>query len=73
MTLTQNYKFEKFGPRTEMSSIYEIWHSQQIEHANYEYNIRQYLELSLDYWLRMIIDCKTWLTDRTLLTALTPR
>ena len=56
MTLTQNYKFEKFGPKTEIfSNFYEIWHSQQIEH---EYNTRQCLEHSRDYWLRMIIGCK---------------
>ena len=37
MTLIQNYKFAKFGPKTEIfSNFYEIWHSQQIEHANYE-------------------------------------
>ena len=56
MTLTQNYKFEKFGPKTEIfSNFYEIWYSQQIEH---EYNTRQCLEHSRDYWLRMIIGCK---------------
>ena len=56
MTLTQNYKFAKFGPKTEiLSNCYDIWHSQQIEHANYEYNTRQCLERSRDYWLRMII------------------
>ena len=37
MTLIQNYKFAKFGLITEMCfNFYEIWHSQQIEHANYE-------------------------------------
>ena len=37
MTLTQNYKFVTFDPKTEMSFIfYEIWHSKQIEHANQE-------------------------------------
>ena len=57
MTLTQNYKFAKFGPKTEMcSNFYEIWHSQQIEHANYEYNTHQCLECSRYYWLRIIID-----------------
>ena len=56
MTLTQNYKFAKFGPKTEiLSNFYNIWHSQQIEHANYEYNTRQCLERSRDYWLRMIL------------------
>ena len=45
MTLTQNYKFAKFGPKTEMrSNFYEICHSQQIEHVNYEYNTRHCLE-----------------------------
>ena len=39
MTLTQNYKFMKFGPKTEMCfNFYEIWHLEQIEHANYEYS-----------------------------------
>ena len=39
MTLTQNYKFEKFDPKTEMcSNFYEIWHLEQIEHANYEHS-----------------------------------
>ena len=56
MTLTQNYKFAKFGPKTERcSNFYEIWHSEQIEHANYKYNTRQCLEGLRDYWLRMII------------------
>ena len=59
MTLTQNYKFLKFGPKTEMcSDFYEIWHSQQIEHANYQYNTRQCLERYHDYRLRMIVGCK---------------
>ena len=36
MTLTQNYKSAKFGPKTEMSSNFnKIWHLEQIEHANY--------------------------------------
>ena len=34
------------GPNTEISfDFYEIWHLQQIENANYEYNTRQCLEL----------------------------
>ena len=46
----------KLGPNTEIcSNFYEICHSQQIEHANYEYNNRQCLERWRDYWLRMII------------------
>ena len=37
--LTQNHKFAKFGPKTEMCfNFYEIWHLEQIEHANYEYS-----------------------------------
>ena len=56
MTLT---KFGKFGPKTEIfSNYYKIWHSQQIEHASYEYNACQCLEPSRNYWLRMIIGCK---------------
>ena len=39
MTFIQNYKFPKFGLKTEMSSnFYDIWHLDQIEHANYEYS-----------------------------------
>ena len=38
------------GPNTEISfDFYEIWHLQQIENANYEYNKRQCLELLRDY------------------------
>ena len=56
MTLTQNHTFVKFDPKTEMcSNFYEILYSQQIEHANYEYNTRQCLERSFDYWPRIII------------------
>ena len=34
----------KVGPNTEIfSDFYKIWHSQQIGHANYEYNTRQCL------------------------------
>ena len=74
MILTQNYRFAKFGPTIEMfSNLYDICHSQQIEHANYEYNTSQCLERSREYWLRMIIGCKFWLTVKTLLIALTPR
>ena len=37
MTLTQNDKFAKFCPKTEMcSNFYEIWHLEQMEHANYK-------------------------------------
>ena len=46
----------KFAPSTEIfSNFYEIWHSQQIYYANYEYNTRQHLQRSRDYWFRMII------------------
>ena len=39
MSLTQNYKFAKFGPKTEMCfNFYIIWHFVQIKHANYEYS-----------------------------------
>ena len=39
MTLTQNNKFEKFGPkRTMCSNFYETWHLEQMEHADYEYS-----------------------------------
>ena len=56
MSLAQNYKFTKFGPKTGIfSNFYKIRHSQQIEHANYEYNTHQCLERWRDYWLRMII------------------
>ena len=59
MTLTENYKFAKFGPKNEIfSNFYEIWHSQQIECANYEYNTCQCLERLCDYWFRTIIGCK---------------
>ena len=61
MTLTQNYKFAKFGHKTEiLSNFYEMCHSQQIEQANYEYNTRQGLERSRDCCLRMIIGSE-WL------------
>ena len=39
MTLIQ-IDLGKFGTNTEIcSNFYEIWHSQQIEETNYEYNI----------------------------------
>ena len=45
ITLTQNYKYAKFSLETEIcSDFYEICHSQQIKHANYEYNTRKCLE-----------------------------
>ena len=50
MILSQNYRFWQIGPNTEIcSDFYEIWHSQQIEHANYEYNTHQCLKRSRDY------------------------
>ena len=56
ITFTQNYKFAKFGPKTEIfSNFCEILHSEQIEHASYQYNTRQFLERLHDYCLRMII------------------
>ena len=46
----------KIGPNTEIcSNFYEIWHSQQIKHANNECNTHHCLESWRDYWLRMII------------------
>ena len=39
MPLTQNYKFAKCGTKRNIcSSIYEIWHLEQVEHVNYEYS-----------------------------------
>ena len=56
----------RFGQNTEIcSDFYEIWHSQQMEHANYEYNSRHGLERLRDYWLRMIIGCKIRLAFRS--------
>ena len=44
MTLTQNYKFAKNGPKTEMcSNFYGVWHLEQIEHANDEYSTWNWL------------------------------
>ena len=51
------------------SNFHEIWHLEQEEHANYEYDTRHGLELSRDYWLRMIIGCKIRLTFRTLIAS----
>ena len=46
MTLAQNYKFAKFGLETEIcSNFYEMWLSEQIKHASYEYNTLPCLEL----------------------------
>ena len=36
-----------------------------MEHANYEHNTHHGLERSHDYWLRMIVGCKTRLIFRT--------
>ena len=37
MILTENQTFAKFGPKTELCpNFYEIWHLEQIEHADYE-------------------------------------
>ena len=39
MTLTKNYKFAKFGPKSERCyNFYEKWHREKMEHANYKYN-----------------------------------
>ena len=51
------------------SNFHEIWHLEQEEHANYEYDTRHGLDLSRDYWLRMIIGCKIRLTFRTLIAS----
>ena len=49
MILTQNYSSGKFCPNTEIwFDFYEIWDSQQLEHANYEYNTRHGLVRSRD-------------------------
>ena len=51
----------KFGLNTEIcSNFYEIWHLQQIEHANEKYNKHQCLERWCNYWRRMIIGSE-WL------------
>ena len=55
MTLTQNYKFAKFGLKTEMcSNFYEIWHLEQIEHANYEYSTWNWWSRPKNYRVRQI-------------------
>ena len=42
--MTENKKFAKFGPKTEMySNFYEIWHLEQIEHGGYEYSTWNWL------------------------------
>ena len=47
---TKLYIRAYFGPNAEMcSNFYEIWQSQQSEHANYKYNTRQCLAGSFDY------------------------
>ena len=39
MTLTKNYKFAKFGPKSERCyNFYENWHREKMEHANYKYS-----------------------------------
>ena len=54
-------KLGRFGLKIAMSSnFYEIWNLIQIGHANYEYNTRQYLERSREFWSRMIIGSE-WL------------
>ena len=39
MTLTKNYKFAKFGPKSERcDNFYEIWDFEPMEHATYEHS-----------------------------------
>ena len=39
MTLTQNYKFAKFGPKTKIRPNFrEICHLEQMEHFYYDYS-----------------------------------
>ena len=57
---------DKFCSNTEIcSDFYEILHSRQMEHTNYEYNTRHGIEPLCDYWFRMIIGCKIRLAFRT--------
>ena len=72
MVLRQDYRFVEFVPNTEIcSNFYEIWHSQQIEHAYYEYNTSQCLERSRDYRLRMIVASKHGTIIQTILVPIT--
>ena len=53
-------EISKFGPKTEMySNFYEIWHLEQIEHADYEYSTWNWLN-----WPKIIYSGKfgpdTW-------------
>ena len=58
-------------PNTEVcSDLYEIWHSQQIEHAYYEYNTRQCLERLHDYKHRMITGSVHSTIIRTIIVAI---
>ena len=43
-----------FVPALKFAPIFMKLGTQQIEHANYEYNTRQCLDRSCDYQLRMI-------------------
>ena len=64
---------DKVCPSTEIcSDFYELLHSQQLEHANYEYNTRDGLERSCDYCLRTVLDCKIQFSFGTGLIALAP-
>ena len=50
MTLTENQKFAKFCPKTKISSnFYEIWHLEQIEHADYKENYFELMVSTQDY------------------------
>ena len=46
--------------KLQCAQFYEIWQSEQTEHANYECNTRQCLEHLRNYWLKMIIGSE-WL------------
>ena len=66
--LTQIIDSSKFGPNNEIcSDFYEIWHSQQIEHAYYEYNTSQCLDRSHYYRFRKIIGSEYGTIIRTII------
>ena len=63
----------KFGPNTEICpDFYEIWHSQQMEHAYYEYNTRQCLKHSHGYRLRMIVGSEHGTIIRIIIVPVVP-
>ena len=50
MTLTENQTFAKFGPKTEMCpNFYEIWHLEQIEHADYEHSYFEFVPVFMKF------------------------